>query len=111
MLESLFYTIGSLKDMKNIFKVSLLTVSMLFVAPTVATDAPAETTTEAVAPAATSGFSVTGILNSVINAPKELHTKHPVLTGVAWTAVVAYIAYKMGASENEEEATKKLDLI
>lgn len=88
--------------MKNKLMGALLATSMFVAVPAFAEDAT---------PPVDSGWGISSVLSSVVNAPGDLHGSYPKVTGVAALAIVAIIAYKMGAAEAEENPTRDGDLI
>ena len=52
--------------------------------------------------------SASSAVSKVISTPSDLHTAYPKVTGLTLLAVVAVIAYKMGAAEAETRHAEDL---
>lgn len=105
---------------------AVFTASMLVACPIGASDAVVETpvvvptAAPAVTPVVTpvvkggtpsTGWGICSMANSVLSTPGSLHSKNPKITGALLLAVVAVIAYRIGAAEADEAKTKEGDLI
>ena len=90
--------------MKNKLIGALFVASMLVAVPVCAGEAPAVTE-----PESKSGM-ISSVLKSIISAPCELHGKYPWSTGIAWTAIVAAVTYKLTKADIERTKEKLEDL-
>lgn len=104
--------------MKNTLMRAVFTVSMLVACPIGAADAPTVSPALVVKNIDTSsvdttsaGWGICSVVSSVLSTPGSLHSKNPKITSALLLAVVAIIAYRIGAAEADEVKTKEGDLI